>query len=83
VSEEEKKPDRYNTVFLVSQIQAEQSRNKKIGIAVAIVLVLVIIYLLFIKQPAPPEVPHSGEAPAAAPGTPPPAPGTPPPAPAH
>jgi type II secretory pathway component PulM len=65
VSEQEKKSERYNTVFLVSQLQAEQSRNKKIGIAVAVVILIAVVYLIFVRQPST-EAPHS-EVPAAAP----------------
>jgi cell division protein FtsN len=73
--EEDKKSEKYNTVFLVSQIQSERSRNMKIGLAVAAVIVLAIIYFLFIKEPAPSELPAHGATPTA-PAAPTSAPGT-------
>jgi hypothetical protein len=59
---EEKKPERYNTVFLVNQIQEEQSRKKKIGIGVGVAIVVAIAYFIFIREAPPPEIPHDGAA---------------------
>ncbi len=76
--EDQPKRERFNTQYLVSQIQTEQKRTKMIGFAVAGVLVVILIYVLFIRQPSPPEIPGGGHPGAAAapavPGTPPPAP---------
>ncbi len=58
MSDQQKQSEKYNTVFLVSQIQSERSKNIKIGIAVGVVILLLAIYLLFIREPAPPEMPH-------------------------
>lgn len=46
------KRERYNTTYLVSQIQTEQNRNKKIGLAITAVVVVVALYVMFIHKPA-------------------------------
>ena len=81
MSDDNKGSEKFNTVFLVSQIQNERSRNVKIGIAVAVLIALGLIYLLFIKEPAPQQFPeaHGGVAAPAVPGVVP-APATPLPA---
>lgn len=66
----ERKSERYDTVFLVSQIQTQRARNMKIGIGVGVVLVLGLLYFVFLA-PAPKHdeamgLPHGSEAPSGA-----------------
>ena len=81
--EEEPKRERYNTSYLVGQIQTEQKRTKTIGFVVLGLLVVALIYFLFIRTPAPPEAPPPAPAAVAVPSPPPTAaPAVPAPAPA-
>ncbi len=50
----ERKPERYNTKFLVSQIETDQKRKRMIALAVIGVLVLVAVWFLVIHPPVPP-----------------------------
>jgi hypothetical protein len=49
---EEKKVERYNTQYLVSNIQKDQGRTRTVGYAVAGVMVVLIIYFVFVRTPA-------------------------------
>ena len=53
MADEQPKRERYDTTYLVSQIQDEHKRTKQIGMAIGGVLVLAILYFLFIHKPAP------------------------------
>lgn len=67
MSDDEPKRERYNTSYLVGQIQTEQKRTKTVGYVVLGLLVVGLIYFLFIRTPAPPEIPPSTPAAIAAP----------------
>jgi len=56
--DDEPKRERYNTSYLVGQIQTEQKRTRTVGFVVLGILFVALVYFLLIRKPSEPEIPQ-------------------------